>query len=163
MLRYSLALALVLAATAARADEPVEFNRDVRPILSDACFACHGFDAKARKAKLRLDVPEGAYHARDGVVPVKPGDVKGSEVWARITSADPDAVMPPAHSNKKLTAGQKETIRKWIEQGAKYQKHWSFEPVARPKPPGEGHPVDAFLAARMAKAETKCLAEPCKG
>jgi hypothetical protein len=159
MLRYPLALAFALAAATGRADEPVEFNRDVRPILSDACFSCHGFDAKARKAKLRLDTPEGAFQPHDGVFPVKAGDPKASEVWARITSADPDAVMPPADSNKKLTAAQKETIRKWIEQGAKYQKHWAFEPVRRPQAPevrnpkiGARNPIDAFLAGRMAKA-----------
>src|SRR5262245_48562638 len=122
MPRHSLALAFVLSAAVGRADDAVEFNRDVRPILSDACFRCHGFDAKARKAKMRLDVPEGAFKERDGVFPVKAGDPKASSVWERITSADPDAVMPPPHTNKKLTAAQKATIRAWIEQGAKYQK-----------------------------------------
>ncbi|MBN9522322.1 PSD1 domain-containing protein [bacterium] len=159
MPRYPLALALVLAAAPGRADEPVEFNRDVRPILSDACFSCHGFDAKARKAKLRLDVPEGAFKERDGVHPVKAGDPKASEVWARITSHDADAVMPPADSNKKLTAAQKDVIKRWIEQGAKYQKHWAFEPVRRPPVPPDGHPVDALLAARMAKAGLKAAPE----
>ncbi|MFO0797809.1 MAG: PSD1 and planctomycete cytochrome C domain-containing protein [Gemmataceae bacterium] len=152
MPRYPLAAALLLAATAARADEPVEFNRDVRPILSDACFSCHGFDAKARKAGLRLDTPEGAFRQRKGTVPIKAGDLKASEVWERVTSADPDAVMPPPHTNKKLTAAQRDTLKRWIEQGAKYQKHWAFEPVRRAAVPPGGHPVDAMLAARMTKA-----------
>ncbi|HJZ56803.1 MAG TPA: c-type cytochrome domain-containing protein [Gemmataceae bacterium] len=109
-------LALVVIPAVGRADD-IEFNRDVRPILSAACFKCHGFDAKARKAKLRLDVPEGAFADRDGAAAIKPGDPKASLVWDRITSADPDFVMPPPDSNKKLTAAQKETIRKWIVQG----------------------------------------------
>jgi len=159
MPRFPLAAALVLAATAARADEPVEFNRDVRPILSDACFSCHGFDAKARKAGLRLDTPEGAFGVRKGVHPVKAGDLKASAVWARVTSADPDEVMPPPDSNKKLTAAQKDTLKRWIEGGAKYQKHWAFEPVVRPKVPDPGNPrlewttpIDGFLAVKMRKA-----------
>ncbi len=159
MLRYPLALVAALAAAVGRADEPVEFNRDVRPILSDACFSCHGFDAKARKAKLRLDVPEGAFQARDGVLPVKAGDPKASEVWARITSDDPDAVMPPAHSNKTLTAAQKTTIKTWIEQGAKYQKHWAFEPVARHRVTTPGNPIDALLAISLSKARLKPTGE----
>ncbi len=151
MTRVSFAFLLLLPA-AVRADAPVEFNRDVRPILSEACFRCHGFDAKARKAKLRLDVPEGAFAQRKGIVPIKPGDSRGSEVWTRITSDDPTEVMPPPSTNKKLTAAQKETIRRWIEQGAKYQKHWSFEPIRRPAVPpvpGARTSVDAFLLARL--------------
>ncbi len=149
----SLSLALLLVASVVRADEPVEFNRDVRPILSDACFACHGIDAKARKAKLRLDVPEGALAAREGGAAIKPGDPKASTLWGRITSDDKDEVMPPPHSNKKLTAVQKETLRKWIEQGAKYRKHWSFEPVTRPALPiGARTPIDAFLLPALKKA-----------
>lgn len=155
MKRAILVFTLVVAVPASgRADDPVEFNRDVRPILSDACFNCHGFDAKARKAKLRLDVPEGAFTERNSGIPIKPGDPKGSEVWARIASTDADIVMPPPSTNKKLTEAQKETIRKWIAQGAKYQKHWSFEPIRRPEPPkvdGARTAVDAFLASRMRK------------
>jgi hypothetical protein len=148
-------LLLLLPAAAPAADAPVEFNRDVRPILADACFPCHGFDAKARKARLRLDVPEGAFARRKDGAAIKPGDPKGSEAWARIISDDPTLVMPPADSNKKLTPAQKETIRRWIEQGAKYQKHWSFEPVRRPAVPvvaGATSPIDAFLLDRLRKA-----------
>ncbi|MDY3563652.1 PSD1 and planctomycete cytochrome C domain-containing protein [Gemmata sp. JC673] len=142
-------------APAAPATRTIEFNRDVRPIFSDACFACHGFDPKARKGKLRLDVPDGAFTERDGAFPIKPGAPNASEVWKRIVSDDADSVMPPPHTNKKLTAAQKETIRLWIEQGAKYQKHWSFEPVARQAVPGAGHPVDAFIRARLEKEGLK--------
>src|SRR5579884_3958504 len=147
-------LALLLLPVVSRAadDGPVQFNRDVRPILADACFACHGFDAKARKARLRLDVPEGAFAVRKGTVPIKPGDPQASEVWARINAEDPEEVMPPPHTNKKLTAAQKEIIRRWIAQGAPYQKHWSFEPINRPTVPvvvGAHTPIDAFLLDRI--------------
>src|SRR6185369_5767216 len=116
------------------AQRVIEFNRDVRPILADACFACHGLDAKARKGKLRLDTAEGAYAERRGIAAVTPGNLKESELWHRVTATDKD-VMPPPDSNKKLTAAQKETLRLWIEQGGKYQKHWSFEPITRPTVP----------------------------
>jgi hypothetical protein len=152
--RILLVLAVVFLAGVARANGPIEFNRDVRPILSNACFTCHGFDAKARKARLRLDVPEGAYAVRKGGTPIKPGDPQASAVWTRITSDDPDEVMPPPDSKKTLTAAQKETLRRWIEQGAKYQKHWSFEPLRRPVVPniaGARTPVDAFLLDRLRK------------
>jgi len=150
---------LVLAALPAAASaEEIQFNRDVRPILADACFACHGFDAKARKAKLRLDVAEGAFAERRGLVPIKPGDLKASEVWQRITSTDAEVMMPPPASKKKLTAAQKEVLRRWIEQGAKYQKHWSFESIARaapPETPNTKHPtrnpIDRFILARLEK------------
>src|SRR5262245_50090153 len=141
----------------------IEFNRDVRPILADACFKCHGFDPKARKAKLRLDVPEGAFaDLGGGAMPIKPGSPKDSEAWKRITSADKDLVMPPHDSNKKLTAEQKETLRLWIEQGAKYQKHWSFEAINRPAVPmvaGAASPIDAFLLAKLTEKGLKPTAE----
>src|SRR5579885_3092506 len=81
-------------------DAPIQFNRDVRPILADACFACHGFDAKTRKGRLRLDVPEGAFAARKGTVPIKPGDPQASAVWTRINAEDEEEVMPPPHTGK---------------------------------------------------------------
>ncbi|HEY1186877.1 MAG TPA: PSD1 and planctomycete cytochrome C domain-containing protein [Gemmata sp.] len=143
----------------APAERTVEFNRDVRPILADACFSCHGFDPKARKAKLRLDVPEGALEEREGTFPIKPGAPQKSEVWKRITTDEADSLMPPPHTNKKLTAAQKEALRLWIEQGAKYQKHWSFEPIVRPKAPAGANPVDAFLLARLQQEGLKPTAE----
>ena len=136
---------------------PISFNRDVRPILSENCFACHGFDAKQRKADLRLDLADAAFAERDGSFPVKPGDLTKSEVWQRINSEDPNEVMPPPATKKKLTAAQKEILRQWIEQGAAYQKHWAFEaPVAPelPKVKNEGwlrNPVDRFILARLEK------------
>jgi hypothetical protein len=147
MTRILAVLSLAAIASSARADE-IEFNRDVRPILAENCFACHGFDARARKAKLRLDVPEGAFAERRGIAAIVPGNLKASEVWARITTDDADAQMPPADSRKKLTAAQKEILKKWIEQGAKYQKHWSLEPVRANR---EARSIDAFLELRLKK------------
>lgn len=135
----------------------IDFNRDIRPILSDNCFACHGFDEKTRKAKLRLDVAEGAYAERKGRFPIKPGDLQNSEVWQRIIAEDESIVMPPPHTNKKLTAAQKQTIRTWIEQGAKYRKHWAFEPPTAPSIPQVKQaawvktPIDKFILARLEK------------
>ncbi|MBK8039121.1 MAG: PSD1 domain-containing protein [Verrucomicrobiaceae bacterium] len=121
------ALLIAFAASSALAAEPLSFNRDIRPILSENCFACHGFDSKKREAELRLDTPEGAYTAKDGAFPIKPGDLAKSEVWQRIITTDEDDLMPPPKSHKKLTQKQKDTLKLWIEQGAGYQKHWAFE------------------------------------
>ena len=109
--------------------EKLSFNRDVRPILSQACFRCHGFDAKTREADLRLDTAEGAFTTRDGSAPIAPGKLDQSEVWKRITSSDPDVVMPPPSANKQLTEAEKNALKTWIEQGAAYEKHWALEPI----------------------------------
>lgn len=136
-------------------DKPLTFNRDIRPILSANCFACHGFDAKQRKADLRLDTADGALAERDGQYAIKPGDLEHSEVWKRITTDDPDLVMPPPASKKSLTAEQKETLRQWIEQGAPYQKHWAFEPPmksAEPTVKNEAwikNGIDRFILAKL--------------
>lgn len=146
---------VALAATAALADEPpLSFNRDIRPILSDKCFACHGFDAKQRQADLRLDTEEGAIADHDGrraIVPKQPAE---SELWRRVTSSDEAERMPPPDSNKTLSDAEKDLLKRWIEQGAPYQKHWSFEPITRPALPASdtARPIDAFLNARLARA-----------
>jgi hypothetical protein len=138
---------LLVLVSVAVAEEPLSFNRDIRPILSENCFACHGFDSKHREAELRLDTPEGAYTAKDGAFPIKQGDLAKSEVWQRIITTDEDDLMPPPKSHKKLTQKQKDTLKLWIEQGAPYQKHWAFEkPLESP-----GASIDALLAARQAK------------
>jgi len=143
-------LALITLATvpayAAPADKPLTYNRDIRPILSDKCFACHGFDAKHREADLRLDTEEGAYAKNDGVQAIVPGDLAQSEAWLRIVSADKDDVMPPPKSHKTLTDAEKATIKKWIEQGAQYQKHWAYE---APVKASAGQSIDSFIAARL--------------
>lgn len=111
------------------ATEPIDFNRDIRPILSQACFRCHGADANTRAADLRLDDAESAYEVRDGGVAISPGKIDESLVWKRIQSTDPDEVMPPPDSNRQLTSEEMQLVQRWIEQGAKYEKHWSFTPI----------------------------------
>jgi uncharacterized protein DUF1549/cytochrome c len=141
--------------SAEAAEKDLSFNRDIRPILSSKCFACHGFDAKKRQADRRLDTPDGAAEEHDGVRAVVPGNLTKSELWRRVTSTDDDEVMPPPTSNKKLTAGECELLKRWIEQGAPYQKHWAFEPIMRPPVPAgakESLPIDAFLNQRIEQA-----------
>src|SRR5262245_49119636 len=144
-----------LAATWARADEPdrVDFGRDVLPILSDHCFRCHGPDAASRKADLRLDVKEQALRAEDPVI--VPGRSDQSELVARITSDDPAEVMPPPKANRPLSPGQVEMLRRWVDDGAIWGRHWAFEPIGAPRPPGPRdrawprNPIDAFVLARL--------------
>ena len=119
--------------------EAVNFNRDIRPVLSRNCFACHGPDGKARKADLRLDVREGALAERKGVPAVLPGDRGKSELFARIATDDSDDRMPPEDSGHELTPGEIETIGQWIDQGAPYNRHWAFTPPSRPPLPGVGN------------------------
>jgi hypothetical protein len=99
------AIWLSLAAPALLQAAPLEYNRDIRPVLSEHCFSCHGFDEKARKANLRLDVADEAYAERDGVIALKPGDLTQSEAWKRIISEDAEELMPPPKSQLKLTTG----------------------------------------------------------
>ncbi len=136
------------------ADE-ISFNRQIRPILSENCFPCHGFDPKHREADLRLDEYEGATHSADGHQAILPGDVTKSEVWTRISSDDPDVVMPPPKSQKKqLSSDQRALIKQWIEEGAKYEKHWSFTVPVRPKV-GEvgGEAIDHFISAGLRRVD----------
>ncbi|MGI9244310.1 MAG: PSD1 and planctomycete cytochrome C domain-containing protein [Verrucomicrobiales bacterium] len=126
--------------------EPLGFNRDIRPILSENCFACHGFDSKDRKADLRIDVQEAAFAPNKyGEAAIVPGKPEESLIWQRITSTDEDDIMPPPESHKTLKPEQKETIRRWIEEGAPYQRHWAFE--APVKPAGDG--VDHFVGLAL--------------
>lgn len=138
--------------------ELVTFNAHVRPILSDKCFACHGFDAKKRQADLRLDTPEGAQEVRSGKAAVVAKDLAASELWLRINSSDEGEVMPPPDSHKSLSTEEKDILRRWIEQGGNYQKHWAFEPIsAGPTPESSSHkpvgenPIDSFIATKLAK------------
>ncbi len=151
-------LALAMVAAGHAAEPAPEFNRDIRPILSDRCFVCHGFDAKAREADLRLDTPEGAY-ADKAIVPGKPQE---SEAWQRITSKDPDEVMPPADSHLKLSESEKALLKRWIEAGAKYQPHWSLVKVDRPALPADKHPVDEVVERRLAKERLGIAPEAAK-
>ena len=124
----------------------VDFARDIRPLLSDNCFACHGPDAKQRKADLRLDTREGALADLDGTSAVVPGKPSESEAYRRITTADADDLMPPPDSGRALTDSEKELVRRWIEQGAKWQNHWAFIPAKRP-----GLPLGQARAGRGSK------------
>ena len=139
-----------------RAAEPVVpdrivFNRDVRPILSDNCFLCHGPDANRRKGKLRLDLREEALK-KDAFVPGKPDE---SELVKRIGTSKDDDLMPPRDSHKQLTSRQKEILKRWVAQGASYQLHWSYEaPVKATVPYGE-NPVDYLVRRRLTEIGLK--------
>jgi len=130
---------------------PVQFNRDIRPILSGNCFFCHGPDKGHRKADLRLDVRDSAL-ADKAIVPGKP---EASELWKRITTKDPDDVMPPPDTHKQLKPAEIERLRRWISEGATYQPHWAYVPVRRPSVPAVGdatrpaNPVDNFVLAGL--------------
>jgi len=129
----------------------VSFNRDVRPILSNNCYYCHGTDPNHRKGDRRLDTPEGALAENDGVRAVVPGKPRDSDLIARILSKDPDVMMPPPKSNKSITPAEKEILRRWIEEGAKYEPHWAFlTPVRAPVPAG-ANAIDYFVEATLTK------------
>jgi len=150
MKRLLLFLSTLAGATlhAAQPQPQISFNRDVRPILSENCFACHGFDPKHRQADLRLDTFAGATEDHDGSRGIVPGDLTQSAAWQRIISTDPDEVMPPPKSHKPpLSPAQRTILKTWIEQGAKYERHWSFEP---PKP-SPGSSIDSFIQDRLAQ------------
>ena len=148
-------LLFILASTFFSVDqtygEAVSFNRDIRPILSSKCFFCHGPSEKSRKAKLRLDIEENAFRQKDGLAAFVRKSVEDSEAWHRITSEDPDEVMPPPEFKKELTKAEINTIKAWIEQGAKWEGHWAFIPVNQTKEPKTElpqwirNPIDSFV------------------
>lgn len=135
----------------------VRYGRDIRPILSDRCFQCHGPDIGKRQAELRLDVRESAVAERkDGPPAIVPGDSGASELWRRITATDADDVMPPADSHKRaLSAEEKQLIKRWIDEGAAYEPHWAFVAPNRPVPPQPANAswsrndIDRFILARL--------------
>lgn len=133
---------------------PLSFNRDVRPILSENCFACHGPDKASRKAKLRLDLRDVALEKGA----FEPGQPDISDAITRIFSTDPEEIMPPPDSNHSLTAAQKETLKQWVAEGAEYEPHWAFIPPVRPEvpphasPDKDANPIDAFIGASLERA-----------
>ena len=141
------------------AQAEISFNRDIRPIMSDTCFRCHGPDKNARMADLRLDIREEALkRTNSGSTPIVPGKPEDSEIVRRVFAADPAQMMPPEYAHKTLTQAQKETIRQWVSEGARYEGHWSFQPVRRPTPPALSNPaapirnpIDAFIQGRLRK------------
>lgn len=136
--------------------EEIKFNRDIRPFLSDTCFRCHGPDSAARQADLRLDVEVEAKRDRDGSAALVAHKPEASEAVARIFSDDPDLKMPPPKSGLTLSNQQKELFRRWVAEGAKYERHWSFTRIERPAvPAGASHPVDAFIRARLKAADMR--------
>ena len=158
------ALFMVTSVRASETPEKIQFNRDIRPILSENCFHCHGQDAHHREAKLRLDEREDATRDRDGFFIIAPGKPDESELIARLLSKDPDEQMPPPTSNKHVTPEQTALLRRWVAEGAAYEKHWAFvAPVRAPIPKIElpsaatvqhpkskiQNPLDAFVLARL--------------
>src|SRR5262245_42000181 len=159
-----IALLFVLASQAAPkepATASIAFNRDIRPILAENCFPCHGPDSAARKAGLRLDQCDEAVKAEA----IIPGDPQKSHIIERIFSDEPEFHMPPARTNKKLKPEQKELLKKWIAGGAEYQLHWSLIPPKRPQPPAVKNeawirnPVDRFILADLEKFGLQPAAE----
>lgn len=145
----------LLAGGGLQAAGPVRFNRDIRPIMSDTCFRCHGPDVKSRMAGLRLDIRQDALKpTKSGITPIVPGAPEKSAIIDRIFAANPVRIMPPKHAHKDLTEPQKDTIRRWVAEGAVYEGHWAYEPVKRPAPPSVGgalvrNPIDAFVQDRL--------------
>jgi hypothetical protein len=128
---HRVAAVFLFASFAAARAAPVDYDRDVRPILSDKCYRCHGPDEKARKAKLRLDTKEGAFRVRDGEIVIHPGDSAKSELIFRVTSDDSEEVMPPPEAKlERLTPQQVATLTRWIDEGASFQSLWSFRSLA---------------------------------
>ncbi|XZE54766.1 DUF1553 domain-containing protein [Planctomycetaceae bacterium SH139] len=158
------------------AEEPIDFSRQILPLLSDRCALCHGPDPTSREAELRLDIAEAVGHATQNgghALVIAPGDAAASELMRRITSDDVDEQMPPPHANLSLTAAEIELLRRWIDQGAKWEQHWSFRPLVRPQVPEPvapkpvhdgsadptthslpaGNVIDRFLDARIKAAD----------
>src|SRR6266568_3338638 len=147
----AVSLAPALAAT-----NHIQFNRDIRPILSENCYACHGPDQNKRKAGLRLDIRTNAVsELKSGNFAIVPGKPTESKLVERITNKDEDERMPPIKTGKHLTPAQIETLHRWIEQGAEYKQHWAFIPPEWPELPQVGNkrwprnPVDYFILSRL--------------
>jgi hypothetical protein len=152
-------MAFALLALSARAGQPgrVDYNFQIRPLLSDRCYKCHGPDETARKKKLRLDTREGMFKKlADGFAVVRPGDTNRSELVRRILTTDGDEVMPPGDSKLKLSAAEKDLLRRWVAEGAEFKSHWSLIPVETILPPQPRdakwvcNPIDAFILGRLA-------------
>ena len=172
-MKPSFALFLLLVASA----HAVDFNRDVRPVLAQQCFTCHGMDDHARKGKLRLDLSESAHgKGKSGEIAIVPGKPDASEVIKRILSTDEDEVMPPPHTKKVMSDKDKATLKAWIAEGAKYEAHWAYSPPKQIPAPSfksqvsgsksgepqetrnkkpETHPIDAFIHERLEKEGLK--------
>ena len=142
---------------ASQADEPVDFQRQVRPILASHCFSCHGPDRESRQADLRLDIREEAIADRGGYATIVPGNPSRSDLMARVSTDDVDLVMPPPEHGERLEPEAVEVLKRWIEQGANYAEHWAFVPPVKPTPPEVKdssqieNEIDRFIQARLEK------------
>jgi hypothetical protein len=144
------------------AGPPLDFDRQIRPILSDKCYACHGPDEKKRMANLRLDVKDGgAFSERKGYIIVKPGDSANSRLYQRVSADKKTFQMPPASSGQQLTAAQIDLIKRWIDSGAQWKTHWAFAAPKRPEIPKVSdpswvrNPIDSFVLANLDKMNWK--------
>ena len=153
-----LSLIALAGIPALRAAETIDFSRQILPILSDACFRCHGPDAGSRKAKLRLDQREGLFRTRDDITVVAPGKPEASEMLLRIVSKDPEEVMPPPDSTRQLKPAEAALLRRWVASGAPWGQHWAFQPPHSPAPAKIAsaalarrvrNPIDTFVFARL--------------
>jgi mono/diheme cytochrome c family protein len=141
--------------TISLADDRVDYDRDVRPILAENCYACHGPDANARKGDLRLDRKDDAFRIREDSAAIVPGDLDASDLILRILEENPDSIMPPPKSGKALTKAQIETLRRWVLEGAEWRGHWAFLPPKRPSVPDVAlkgwtrNPIDAFVLKNL--------------
>ncbi|WP_010582300.1 DUF1553 domain-containing protein [Schlesneria paludicola] len=161
--RSGVCLFVLLTAVPGWGAEPIHFNRDIRPILSDKCFSCHGLDKNARKADLRLDLRESAVEKQA----IVPGSPDTSEMVHRILSSDDDELMPPPKSNKPLTLAEKNLLKQWIAEGAEYHPHWAFiaVPTTVPVPhPADAanwirSPIDAYILDRLQRERVEPAAE----
>ena len=149
------------AAPKGTADEGVDFSREVRPILSDKCFACHGPDEGPRQADLRLDTKQGAFADRGGSQVIVPGNSAASRLYQRVSHKQEIARMPPPSADRQLSEGEIDTIRRWIDQGAEWETHWAFQTPQRPEPPEVGddawgrNAIDRFVLARIEREGLK--------
>ncbi len=158
----AVSLPMVAFAAGTTANSAVDFNRDIRPIMSDTCFRCHGHDPSSRMANMRLDLRDEAIKPlKNGKIPIVPGHPEQSEIIQRIFDK-PGHQMPPDFAHKPLTEAQKDTFRRWVAEGAKYEKPWAYQPIRRPEVPkvaNAENPIDAFVLARLEQSGLKMSPE----
>lgn len=155
ILQSFLVFAFLIPNLGAEVEGEIQFNRDIRPILSDKCFHCHGPDSATREAGLRLDKEEAAKANNDGVIAFVPGDVANSEALYRVFHDDPIEQMPPAKLKRPLSEREKQLLKRWVEQGAEWEQHWAFIPPTRSEPPvttpanWARNEIDQFVQAKL--------------
>ena len=162
MYKFILCLSISIVLPSPAAEKPISYNRDIQPILAEACFNCHGQDANSRKGKLRLDILEGALKGGKSDGPgITPGQPDKSSIIARILTDDEDDLMPPEDSGKTLTKEQKDLLKAWVKQGAKYEKHWAYIKPKRPNVENKNAPIDS-LVEKVLKSKNLALSPQAK-